>query len=143
MNNTGLIVVILFFVCTLFSCQDEVLPDENTVDGYIEIGNLLVSDSPSQLVARMTYKNEIVPIVETETSSLLKSTQDDFPEIDLTKNYAFKLKAEVDPPVYEGNNLQATHVIIKDDYAFVNIIQGARCGREALKYLVYPIWETR
>ncbi len=60
----------------------------------------------------------IVPIVGKESSSLLKSTND-FPEIDLTKNYAFKLTAEVDPPVYEGNTLQATHVTIKDDYAFV------------------------
>jgi hypothetical protein len=119
MKHIGIVAVILFFALTPFSCQEEPLPDENPVDGYIEMGNLMISDTPDQLLERLTYRNEIVPIVDTETSSARKSTQEDFPEIDLTKNYAFKLKAEVDPPVYEGNTLQATHVTIKDDYAFV------------------------
>jgi hypothetical protein len=118
MKNVGLVFLTLLAVFTLFSCQKDPLPIDNPEDDFIATGNLLINNNPAQLAARITYKNEIVPIVDTETSSYLKST-DDFPEIDLTKNYAFKLMAEVDPPVYEENTLQATHVTIKDDYAFV------------------------
>ncbi len=118
MKNLGAIIFILFAVFTLLSCEKDPLTNDNTEGEYIEKGNLLINSNRAQLDARISYKNTIVPIVGTESSSLLKSTND-FPEIDLTKNYAFKLTAEVDPPVYEGNTLQATHVTIKDDYAFV------------------------
>ncbi len=118
MKNVGFIILILFAVVTLFSCEKDSLPIDNPEGDFIKKGNLLINSNRAQLAARITYKNEIVPIVDAETSSHLKST-DVFPEIDLTKNYAFKLKAEVDPPVYEDNTLQATHVTIKDDYAFV------------------------
>jgi len=118
MKNIGLTILTLFSVFALFSCQKDSPPIDNPVDGFIKEGNLLINSNPAQLAARISYKNEIVPIMDTEPSSLLKSTND-FPVIDLTKNYAFKLTAEVDPPVYEGNTLQATHVTIKDDYAFV------------------------
>ena len=118
MKRVDLVIVILFTVFTLFSCKKDSPPIDNPEDDFIEIGNLLINGNRAQLEARITCKNEIVPIVDTETSSLLKSTAD-FPPIDLTKNYAFKLRAEVDPPVYEDHTLQATHVTIKDDYAFV------------------------
>jgi len=118
MKNIGLTSLVLFTAFTLFSCQKDSLPVDNPEDDYILKGNLLVNSNPSLLAARIRYINEIVPIVDSEASSGLKST-DAFPEIDLTKNYAFKLMAEVDPPVYEDNTLQATHVTIRDDYAFV------------------------
>ncbi len=118
MKNFGLVVLMLFIVFTPFSCQKDSPPIDNPEDGFIEEGNLLINTNRAQLEARIRYKSEIVPIVDTEPSSLLKGTND-FPEIDLTKNYAFKLTAEVDPPVYGENTLQATHVTIKDDYAFV------------------------
>jgi len=118
MKNVGFVTVILFIVFTLFSCQKETPKTDNPEDFFIEVGNLLINNNPAQLAARITYKNEIVPIVDKETSSLLKSGSV-FPEIDLTKNYAFKLKSEVDPPVYENKTLQATHVTIKDNYAYV------------------------
>ncbi len=118
MKNISLISLILFIAFTLFSCQKDSLPTDNPEDDFIIKGNLLVNSNHARLAARIRYINEIVPIVDSEASSHLKST-DAFPEIDLTKNYAFKLMAEVDPPVYEDNTLQATHVTIKDDYAFV------------------------
>jgi hypothetical protein len=118
MKNVGLIILMLFTVFTLFSCQKDSPAIDDPEDDFIEIGNLLINGNRAQLASRITYTNEIVPIVNAETSSLLKSTAD-FPPIDLTKNYAFKLKAEVDPPVYEDHTLQATHVTIHDDYAFV------------------------
>ena len=118
MKKIGLVHLVLFSLFALFSCQKESLPIDDPEDDFVEIGNLLINTNRAQLDERITYKNEVVPIVDTVTSSFLKGT-DDFPEIDLTKNYAFKLKAEVDPPVYEENTLQATHVTIVDDYAFV------------------------
>ncbi len=118
MKTLDRIILILFAVCTLFSCQKDSQQIDDPEDEYIEMGNLLINSDCAKLASRITYKNEIVPIVDREASSPLKSTND-FPEIDLTKNYAFKLKAEVDPPVYGDHTLQATHVAIKDDYAFV------------------------
>ncbi len=109
-----LIPVILFSVS---SCEKDTLPPEHG-DDYIEKGNLLINNNPELLNARITYRNETVPVVDRGTSTLRKRTAE-FPPVDLTKNYAFKLKAEVDPPVYADNTLQATHVTIKDDYAFV------------------------
>ncbi|MGW8316796.1 MAG: hypothetical protein ACWGNV_14430, partial [Bacteroidales bacterium] len=118
MKKVDLVFITLFAIMALFSCQKDPLPIDGPEDGFIEKGNLLINNNHAQLAERITYKNEIVPIVDKEAPSLLKGT-DDFPEIDLTKNYAFKLKAEVDPPVYGDHTLQATHVTIKDDYAFV------------------------
>jgi len=118
MKNVDRVIPILFTVLALFSCQKDTPTIDDPEDDYIEMGNLLINSNRATLASRITYKNEIVPIVDKEASSPLKHTED-FPEIDLTKNYAFKLKAEVDPPVYGDHTLQATHVTIKDDYAFV------------------------
>jgi hypothetical protein len=118
MKNVGRVILILFTVCTLFGCQKDSPPIDHPEDDYTELGNLLIDGDHAGLADRITYKNEIVPIVDTENSSILKAA-DVFPEVDLTKNYAFKLRAEVDPPVYEDHILQATHVTIHDDFAFV------------------------
>src|SRR6056297_508467 len=117
MKNIGLI-LIPFAVFALFGCEKDPLPEDQPGDGYEQNGNLFINGNRADLAARITYKNEIVPIVDTEASSLRKGLAE-FPEIDLTKNYAFKLKAEVEPPVYEDDTLQATHVTIVDEYAFV------------------------
>ena len=118
MKKFGLIFLIPVAVTMLFSCEKDPLPTDQTGENYVQKGNLLINGNRADLAARITYKNETVPIVDTEAASLRKGLAE-FPEIDLTKNYAFKLKAEVDPPVYEGDTLQATHVTIKDEYAFV------------------------
>ena len=105
---------------TLDSCVKEYPNDPDPEDVYIPKGNLLINSNPAKLAARVTYINEIIPIVDTDTSSSMKNTGTNvFPEIDLTKNYVFILMAEVAPPIYEENTLQATHVTIKDNYAFV------------------------
>lgn len=96
MKNVGLNAIILFTLFSLFSCKNDYLPIDSPDGDFIKTGNLLINSNSAQLAARITYKNEIVPIVDRENSSLLKSTKG-FPKIDLTKNYAFKLKAEVDP----------------------------------------------
>ena len=118
MKKSGIIILTFILSIGLYNCQKDNPPKDEENPDYTIQDNLLINNNPAQLASRITYKNEVVPIVETENSLALKSTSE-FPSIDLTKNYAFKLKAEVDPPVYEGNTLQATHVTIKDNYAFV------------------------
>ncbi len=118
MKNISLSILIILCTLTLFSCQQDSIIDSNSEDEFAEVGNLLIYTSNNNLSSRINYKDEIVPIVETSTSSTLKST-DDYNEIDLTKNYVFKLKAEVASPVFNDNTIQASHVTISDNYAFV------------------------
>lgn len=118
MKNIGLLILVPIAALTLFSCEKDPIPEDQPGEGYVQNGNLLINNNSAELAGRISYKNVTVPIVDKENASLRKGLAD-FPKIDLTKNYAFKLKAEVDPPVYEGDTLQATHVAIKDDYAFV------------------------
>lgn len=113
------LIFLTFILILLTRCQKEEPVNTLWQGNYIEKGNLLVSKNPYELTSkRIIYKNELVPIVRDKINLDLKSTQD-FPDIDPTKNYAFKLMAEVASPVFEGNTLQATHVTIKDDFAFV------------------------
>ena len=72
MKNVGLVVLTLLAVFALNNCQKDPLPIDNPEDDFIETGNLLINNNPAILAARITYKNEIVPIVDTETSSFLK-----------------------------------------------------------------------
>jgi hypothetical protein len=88
-------------------------------------GNVLVNKDQQSLNSRVRIANEVLPVQDVEFSS----TKDQgIPQkIDLTQNFVFKLRAEVDAPVYEGNTLQATHVRILDHYAFVTYnTQGSK-----------------
>ncbi len=126
MKNITLNILILLSAILLFSCQQDTLTSNNPEAEYTELDNLLINHNSDNLAARINYKNEIIPIVETNSSSQLKSTED-YQEIDLTKNYVFKLKAEVASPVYNDNTLQASHVTIYNNYAFVTYnTQGSK-----------------
>ncbi len=126
MKNTRFIITILLGTLALYNCQQDALISDKQEEDFNELGNLLINTNGENLASRINYKDEIVPIVESNTSSLLKSA-DDFQEIDLTKNYVFKLKAEVASPVYKDNTLQASHVTIHDNYAFVTYnTQGSK-----------------
>lgn len=127
-NSTFLFLVALGALMILFStCQkEEDIPSQYAEDDYIKIGNLLVHTNPALESARRTrFHDELVPVrrgVERE----LKSTSD-FPDVDLTKNYVFKLKGEVASPVFDGHTLQATHVVIDNAIAYVTYnTQGAQ-----------------
>jgi hypothetical protein len=114
------IAFILLYSVALYNCQEEeTVPGDQPRD-YTKINNLLVNNNPSELSSRITYKDRLIPIRDTEQQEMLKSDEDKgYPEVNITKNYAFKLKAEVAPPEHEGGTLQATHVTIRNDYAFV------------------------
>ncbi|MCW3785307.1 DUF4114 domain-containing protein [Plebeiibacterium sediminum] len=126
MKNINFIILFLISTFAFFSCQQDSIIVDEQVQEFKEVGNLLINTNNDNLASRINYKDEIIPIVETNSSSLLKSAGD-FQDIDLTKNYVFKLKAEVASPVYNDNTLQASHVKIHDNYAFVTYnTQGAK-----------------
>ena len=94
----------------LFSCQKqdtEITPEAKAID------NMLVFENQQQLSARLKLKNETIELLPIQSSEL-KSSQ-----LDFSKSYELKLIAEVNPPVYEGNTLQASHVYVKGSNAFV------------------------
>lgn len=117
--------IILFLAFSFQNCQEETVPD-HTKNKYIKKGNLLINTDPESLSSRITYHDKLIPVKAIEETPGLKSAKD-LPEADPGKNYAFKLKAEVLPPEYEGTRLQATHVTIKNDHAFVTYnVRGAK-----------------
>jgi hypothetical protein len=79
--------------------------------------NIIFNNNSSALSNRISLKNQILNIEEVSTS--MSKSYKEPPKVDLTKNYTFTLRAEVAPPVYDGNTLMATHVKIMDDFAFV------------------------
>lgn len=83
----------------------------------LEEKNIFVNTNTTELSSRIKKTNELM-LVEDVDDSRLKSLNEP-PKVDLTKNYTFTLRAEVDAPKYEGNTLMATHVKIFDKYAFV------------------------
>lgn len=107
----GLLIALFF----LYSCEKE-QGSGDPIDGNV-IGNLIVNNDQVSLNQRISARSEIMR-VSPVTQSGLKSASE-MERVDLTKNYTFKLVAEVAPPEYNGFTLQATHVKIIDHYAFV------------------------
>ncbi len=89
-----------------------------------EVHNFIINNDIPGLNKRLSLHNSLVPLVSGDFNS---TKSDD--EVDYTKNFAFKLKADVDAPEHEGRVLMATHVAIKDSYAFVTYnIRGSQYG---------------
>ncbi len=113
-------------VLVITSCQKDQPGSKIQQEGILTIKNAIINNNSESFSDRFLYKDEIVPVKQFSPDRLkgLKSA----PVVDLTKNYVFKLKAEVDPPVYEGSTLQATHVAIHENYAFVSFnTKGPEC----------------
>ena len=80
-------------------------------------GNVLVNQNLEAMNGRVRITNKVLQIQDVDLNNTKSAG---IPQkIDLTQNFVFRLRAEVDAPVYEGNTLQATHVRIVDHYAFV------------------------
>ena len=109
--------VLTVSVLVITSCQKDQTDSTIQQEGIFTVKNAIINNNSGSFSDRISYKDEIVPVKQFPESRLkgLKSA----PVVDLTKNYVFKLKAEVDAPVYEGSTLQATHVAIHEHYAFV------------------------
>jgi len=121
MKKLSIAGLLMFLSLFLYHCQEDMGPDDeiNQYEKYSKKGNLLINNDPAGLSSRIDYKDQLVSIKDVEKDEMLKSGGDEV-QVDHTKNYAFNLKAEVAPPVYNDSTLQATHVTIKDDYAFVS-----------------------
>lgn len=96
-------------------CEKESSNTKQNVN--LESKNIIINNNTAQLSSRITQANQTLK-VEDVSDGLLKSSMEP-PQVDLNKNYTFKLRAEVAPPQYNGNTLMATHVKIADKYAFV------------------------
>ncbi|HEY4786249.1 MAG TPA: hypothetical protein VIH57_09370, partial [Bacteroidales bacterium] len=115
--------LVLLGVIILHGCKK----DENA-NNYSPIdkkGNILVNSDQQSLNSRVKIANQVLPVLDAEFSAT--KSEGIPPQVDLTQNFVFKLRAEVAAPVYEGNTLQATHVRILDHYAFVTYnTQGSK-----------------
>jgi len=118
-----IICIALLIVIVVNGCKkDSNSTNYNAID---KKGNVLVNDNKQSLNSRVKKTNQILQVQNVEFSST--KGQGIPQKIDLTQNFVFKLRAEVDAPVYEGNTLQATHVRIIDHYAFVTYnTQGSK-----------------
>jgi hypothetical protein len=108
-------IYVLFFTLLIiaFGCEKE---GNKTIE-LIKSGNLLINNDQQQLNNRVVLTNEVL-LVEDEDITKTKSLKET-PKVDLSKNYVFRLIAEVAAPEYDGQTLQATHVKIYGHYAFV------------------------
>ncbi|PKQ62503.1 hypothetical protein BZG02_12320 [Labilibaculum filiforme] len=115
MKKYLLVMIGLFLIVSSCSDNDDSLQTEQkkTVEKSISINN-----NPAELSSRVTTKNDLVRINNLPGATTKDGTTE--MEIDYTKNYAFKLKAEVEAPKVQGETIQATHVKIIDDMAFVS-----------------------
>lgn len=108
-----------FFLAVLLfaACQKDNYEKPGDID-LIKDQNIVINNSTTALNQRLTVRDELVSIDRSNITPGEKSDESD--EVDYTSNYAFKLKADVDPPQIDDQFLMATHVAIHDNYAFVS-----------------------
>lgn len=121
------LLLLMVFFTTLYSCSDN--DDDKQKDQKETIlERVTINNNSADLNSRVSYSDELM-VINSLPQLETKSTKEGI-EIDKTKNYAFKLRAQVDAPKVKGNVIQATHVKIVDDMAFVsyntkgNVYQG-------------------
>ena len=95
----------------ILGCHKEI---SNTRPENLQKGNIIINFDQQ---SRIKTTDQILQVYNIEQGNLKSANA--APKVDLSKNYVFKLRAEVDAPVFEGNTLQATHVKIVDNMAFV------------------------
>lgn len=103
-------VSLLFASCKKDS--DDVVPGIKVVDR-----NVSVNENSASVNARIKRTNQLLEVDDVSYTNAKYSQIP--PKVDLTKNYVFKLVAEVNAPSVDQKTLQATHVRIVDHYAFV------------------------
>ena len=116
MKKYLLLLTALFIIVA--SCSDnnddnQQVDQKKTIEEGVSINN-----NSADLSSRVTAVNDLVIINNLPGSATKEGT--DGIEIDLTKNYAFTLRAEVEAPKVKGEFVQSTHVKIVDDMAFVS-----------------------
>ncbi|TVQ15044.1 MAG: DUF4114 domain-containing protein [Bacteroidetes bacterium] len=107
----------LLAILLITACQKDNYETPDPVD-LIEIQNIIINNNVAVLNKRLTLRDELVSIDRTNNTIGLKSGESE--TVDYTSNYAFKLKADVDPPQVNDAYVMATHVAIHDNFAFVS-----------------------
>lgn len=109
------------FFMAIFSCtkEDQSIPSDIIIEKDIVINNNLRS-----LNGKIAKMHHNVPLVSFTDRRLKSGGYAEDPNIE--ENFAFTLIAESLSPEYEGRTIQATHVDIYDNYAFVSFnMKGA------------------
>ena len=108
----GVLMALLFVVvaCTKDEQEKPRLDDFTTIEGII------IKNDVVELNRRMSLRDQIVEMLP----QYMDETKSGGQTQDYRSNFTFKLKADVDAPVSNGRTLMATHVAIKDNYAFVS-----------------------
>jgi hypothetical protein len=116
--------ILIFLGLLIFAgCQKD-----NTEDkpDPVKIQNMVIKNDQAVLNQRLVLKNELVEMLP-EYLPELKSG--DAVPTDHSTNFTFKLRADVDAPTENGRTLMATHVAIKDQFAFVSYnLRGEEFG---------------
>lgn len=111
MKKIGLLTLILaVFVLLWTSCEK----DPGTSQ---EKDRMIVNNELSVLSKRVTIPatDWVMPLYPVPADERLKGVK----YIDVSSNYVIKLRAEVAPPEFQGKKLQASHIKIVGNYAFV------------------------
>lgn len=113
-----ILLLLFFFSLFLIVFQVSCSKEDGVKDPIdpADTGNMIINNDITMLNNRVQFRNELVPI----DRNYIYTTKSDDNAFDYTGNFAFKLKADVDPPVFQNQVLMATHVAIKDNYAFVS-----------------------
>ena len=112
------LLLFIFILAVISSCSDHSDNNKQEDQEKAILENVTINNNLSELRARVNYSEEVMLVNDLPVSDT-KSTKTGI-EIDYTKNYVFKLKAEVDAPKINGEIIQATHVKIVNDMAFVS-----------------------
>jgi hypothetical protein len=115
MKKNLLLVSIVFAFATSCSEYDDVKTQKKEVQKLSE--SVSINNNAADLSSRVSYSSDLVYLSDLPSGKT--KSGDVGIDVDLSKNYAFKLRAQVSPPKVQGNYLQATHVKIVDDMAFV------------------------
>jgi Domain of unknown function (DUF4114) len=124
MNMLKKLTVISFLILIMInSCKKE--DNSNHYTSVDKKGTIVVNENQQSLNTRVKKSNQILRVGNADFNA--EKSEGIPQQIDLTQNFVFKLRAEVNAPVYDGNTLQATHVRILDHYAFVTYnTQGSK-----------------
>ncbi len=105
-------VLLSIIILILNGCKKEQLP--NITPTYEQRGSILFNTNQASLNNRVLTEYKTMDV-----HSLSQVNALTVPAVDLNANYAFRLVSEVSSPVYQGSTIQATHVKIINNFAFV------------------------
>ena len=102
--------ILALFTLAMTSCEKD--PENSQKKDWMMIENSL-----SQLSKRVSIPaaDWVMPLYPVPTDDRLKGLK----YTDISSNYVIKLRAEVASPVFEGKRMQASHIKIAGNYAFV------------------------